>query len=293
MQTFQLHTPGGWYGRLGFSPDGRWLALSGNPFVLLDTTGQERPREFPTGGYQFAFIRNGTAIAFPSNFRSLGTLDLATGAVQQQPVKDGYAWGVASGPDAESVYLNVSASQFSGPTTIRVIGAADLKSRGEFGSVPELFRELSSSADGRWVAARSHQYVWAWHVEGKQFPAQPAIRVTPKVSTFDFALSADVGLLAAVSTRGLEVWNTADGAQVFFSGKHRRAVWSVAFCPARPLIATGDGSGNVFLWDTDGRVLARYDWGLKDGRAVCFAPDGLRCAAADTTRKVVVWDVDV
>jgi hypothetical protein len=39
-------------------------------------------------------------------------------------------------------------------------------------------------------------------------------------------------------------------------------------------------------------VLARFDWGLGEVDAMCFAPDGLRCAAVDRNGKVVVWDVD-
>jgi hypothetical protein len=40
-----------------------------------------------------------------------------------------------------------------------------------------------------------------------------------------------------------------------------------------------------------GRVLAQYDWGIRELHALCFAPDGMRCAAAGTY-KMVVWDVD-
>jgi hypothetical protein len=59
------------------------------------------------------------------------------------------------------------------------------------------------------------------------------------------------------------------------------------------MFATGDTGGQVFLWDHTGRVLTRYDWGLGEVYAMCFAPDGLRCAAIDRAGKVVVWDVDV
>jgi len=38
------------------------------------------------------------------------------------------------------------------------------------------------------------------------------------------------------------------------------------------------------------RVL--YQWNSRSGRAVAFAPDGLRLAVGSSTGRVIVWDVE-
>jgi len=48
----------------------------------------------------------------------------------------------------------------------------------------------------------------------------------------------------------------------------------------------------VFYWDAKGNVTRRFEWGLEKIAVLRFSPDGLRCAAADVTGKVVIWDVD-
>ena len=110
------------------------------------------------------------------------------------------------------------------------------------------------------------------------------------------ALSADGTRLATIGNRGVTLWDLANGAparEVFRSGKHRRGVTAVACNPTKSVLVTGDTAGQVFLWDDTGRVLTRFDWGLGDVYGLTFAPDGLRCAAADAKGKIVVWDVDV
>jgi WD40 repeat protein len=122
-------------------------------------------------------------------------------------------------------------------------------------------------------------------------PNRPAVAISPKPRMAQFALSADGAHLATVDTHGVTLWNANTGRQVWTSGKHRRGVQMVSFCPTRPLLASGDTAGTIFLWDFAGRVLARYDFGLQNVSGLCFAPDGLRCAAAG--REVVLWDIDV
>jgi WD40 repeat protein len=118
------------------------------------------------------------------------------------------------------------------------------------------------------------------------------VEVVPKGELRGFALSPDGARLATASSRGVSLWDAVTGDEAFSSGKHRRKVETVCFSPTQPLLATGDATGNVFLWDFTGRVLTRFEWGLRAVKGLGFAPDGLRCAATDGY-KVVIWDVDV
>jgi WD40 repeat protein len=295
MQTFQLTREAIWYGQMSFSPDGRWLALSGKPFHLLDTTGQEQPAILPLGQFRrgFVYVRGGTAIAYLPDARLLCEYDLTTRQERQCQIEDGYAESIAADPSGETLFLSVSRVRYGDKKVIRVMGARDFKTRGKFGAVSDDLRVLTPSADGQWIGATSYHRVRAWRVGGDKLPARAAICATPKSGARGFALSADGGHLAVVSSSGLEIWDTQTGKRVAFSGKHRRTVTAVACCPTKPVLVTGDGAGQVFLWDHTGRVLTRFDWKLSEVRALCFAPDGLRCAAVDPSGKVVVWDVDV
>ena len=43
---------------------------------------------------------------------------------------------------------------------------------------------------------------------------------------------------------------------------------------------------------TTWEVVRQHEWKIGPLRSVCFAPDGLRCAAGSETGQVVVWDLD-
>src|SRR5262249_35499950 len=124
-------------------------------------------------------------------------------------------------------------------------------------------------------------------------PNSARVQIRPQHSVNAFALNSDGSQLAAAESTALSVWNTLTGEEVFRSGKHRRKVLAVACNPTKPILATGDNAGQIFLWDYAGNVLTRYDWKLGEIYGLTFAPDGLRGAAVDQNGKVVIWDVDV
>jgi WD40 repeat protein len=294
MQTFQLTREAIWYGRMSFSPDGRWLALDGKPFTLLDTTGQEPPAQLPLGGFRrgFVFVRGGSAIAYLPDSRSLHEYELATRQQRQLKLEDGYSNSITADPSGETLFLNFNRYTSRAPHAIRVMSARDFQTRGEFGAVSDNLHSLAPSADGQWLAATSYHRVRAWKIGGAKLPARAALCATPRSGAIDFALSANGQYLAIVSSRGLELWDTRSGYLEMFSGKHRRSVTAVACCPTQPVLVTADNAGQVFLWGHTGCVLNRYDWNLGEVRCLCFPPDGLRCAAVNATGKVVIWDLD-
>lgn len=57
------------------------------------------------------------------------------------------------------------------------------------------------------------------------------------------------------------------------------------------LATTSDTTATI--WDTTTwEPLRNYEWEIGCLRSVCFAPDGLRCAAGSETGQIVVWDLD-
>ena len=75
---------------------------------------------------------------------------------------------------------------------------------------------------------------------------------------------------------------------------------SVAFSYDGRWMATSSNDTATTIWDTNTwEIQQRYEWQIGRLRTVCFASDGLRCAAASEKKsdygedgQVVVWDLD-
>lgn len=282
-----------WPTALTFSPDGRFMVVSAWNHQVLDTNeGRWLDPLAERDHHDVRFVLGGRAIAYLDYVTAVAVADFGTRAVARRyELEQASGRGLVAAPDGRTLYL--LAHLFDAPKGAAVwrFDAETLERRGEFAWQKENPWEMIGSADARRLATgrvvRSNEIrVWA-----TDDPDRPPVTVAPKAPG-RFALSADGGHLATVGSRGVTLWDAATGAEVWSSGKHRRSVTMTAFSPTRPLLATGDNAGTIFLWDFAGRVLVRYDFGLGDVSGLAFAPDGLRCAAAGGS-KLVVWDVDV
>lgn len=290
---------------LSFAPGGRYLLVGSPTRVLFDTLGTEPPVRLtpPTGAFT-AYARlalGGTALVYttPTDDLHLHVWDIATGRVAVRTDAGRGVADLAIGPDGRTVFAaRVTQRGFEHFTDI---GALDVATGAPVATFPERqgrFAYLALSADGRRLAGYGAFSACVWDLTAPNDPGARALVVRAgKLGNHvsGVALSADGTRLATITARGLALWDVTGGTaapELFRSGKHRRRVSAVACRPTGPLIATGDVAGQVFLWDHAGRVLTRYDWGLGEVHALCFAPDGLRCAAADDKGKVVLWDVD-
>jgi WD40 repeat protein len=292
MQTFDIPPDdAGTLPALAFGPDGRFLAVDTRKRGLLLDTAEGR--WLPSMPIRHArFVLGGQALAYIGSGVGLSVMDLTTGEHRSR-VPPTWGQALVAAPDGQSVSL-LSNKDSDGATEIQCYDVTTLACRNTVARHHDDPSAMAGSADGRKLATgdpgAEGKPVRVWDVVAGE--GAEAAAVVPKGKLRGFALSADGSRLGTVSTRGVTLWDAATGAEVFSSGKHRREVKAVCFHSTRPLAATGDGSGNVFLWDFAGRVLTRYDWGLLTVYSLAFAPDGLRCAAANAFR-VVIWDVDV
>jgi WD40 repeat protein len=287
---------------LQFTADGRRLmVVSGWP-TLYDTLGSDPPHVLKPPDGSFAphatLVRGGAALAYVAA-RNVHIWDYTTGGEVVIPDAAPHLSDLAVSPDGTTLYAACCTQDGSHNrcTQLLAFDAATGAPKGTFSPARGSFVWLSMSADGRRLAGRGAYDVCAW---GLTDPSSPDSAVTMKIGGSGkyvgcVALSADGTKLVVLSTRGVQLWDlaTRPPAEIFRSGKHKRRATAAACSPTRPLIATADTAGQVFMWDHTGRVLNRYDWGLGEVVAACFSPDGLRCAAADNTGKLVVWDVDV
>jgi len=296
MQTFQLTAPKGWVGHrvVQFAPDGRYLCVSTDTGNLFDTLSDQPPELLRHCVQGFA---SGGALSVGGESPITGTLvatDLRTKKSINSRQEDCTIADCTVSPDGKLLYVALSLPLFS-PSAheheIRVFAADSLQLRSAFGRGKSPIWRLTLSTNGERLAVLSYDGLKVWNVATKG-PAEVLVLERPPRLVRDLALSNDGSRLATVDTSGLTIWDVTSGEQVVRSGKHRRAVGAIACNPTKPLLATGDNAGRIFLWDYTGRVLTRFDWGLSEISGLCFAPDGLRCAAVDKAGKVVVWDVD-
>ncbi|GHJ41675.1 WD40 repeat domain-containing serine/threonine protein kinase [Streptomyces sp. TS71-3] len=94
----------------------------------------------------------------------------------------------------------------------------------------------------------------------------------------------------------LRLWNVA-GHRPTASLNQRDEVGNefgvrqVAFSPDGKLLAAGDETGKVGLWDVDRQRMIRYFGGIGDVNGVLFSPDGKTIISGDPAGEAYLWDV--
>lgn len=109
------------------------------------------------------------------------------------------------------------------------------------------------------------------------------------VSTLALSPNGRKVVLANRSSKALVV-DLADGTVVHSLGDHEKAVEGVAWSPTGQMLATGDGAGQVWLWDT--RVWLGGPHEFHKGRvwALAFSPDGSHLASGAEDGAVFLMD---
>ncbi len=296
MQYFE--TSGYISGRnLAFSPDGRTLAvLSGlSRFVVLDTlSGGMHEVALPQGTWPFggiAFADRGRAVAFPLSNGPLRLYDPATGEPRPTPEVPGIR-GVLGTPDGNTLYA-VRSDESSGSTEI-LRWSADLSPLPSFGKHKGgWIAAVAVSPRGNWFAAGGGKHARVWNLNGKEPPARATCHLKAGGYVKSVAITADGWMLAAAVRNRVIVWDVKSGKEVARYSNHKRAVNALAMHPERPVLVSGGNEELVFVYDLGSRQKPKaLDWKIGPIGTLAFAPDGLRCAAAGYSGKVVVWDVD-
>ena len=107
------------------------------------------------------------------------------------------------------------------------------------------------------------------------------------------AFSPDGLALASSDTNGeIQIWDAANGQQLFICQGHNSWVWNVAFAPNAPILASCGQDHTVKLWNTNnGECFRTLNGHTNIVTAIAFSPDGQLIASSSTDRTVKIWNL--
>lgn len=122
------------------------------------------------------------------------------------------------------------------------------------------------------------------------------VRVLGDVHALSVA-GAPTGSLFAASLEDNSVWliDANTGATVRKLVGHPQPVYGLAFNRARTLIATGDESARIYLWNVSNgqkvREFTRTGGHLRGIQSISFSPDGKQLVTTGRDDFIIIWDV--
>lgn len=297
--------------RLAFSPDGRYLAGGGGQaFHLWDLAAGPNPRwslkksDLALG---FAFASDGSNL-FGGGYGEFARYDLRTGTSEPDAVLSAFdpTWfspcgrfGLAVNPNRDRGILHVCCARIE-PDRCTELWRKDIIYNPNTGFVG--YRVLLFSADGARLVRvagsgpRNKQNLTTTSVETFDVTTGNAVATWVGESPY-YAASGAVspkGAVALINGRALHVIDaTARGdAPAKHVNPSPKPLEMVAFTADGSRLASVGRDTAATVWDaTTWEVRKRYEWGIGPLRSVCFARDGLRCAAGGD-KQIVVWDLD-
>lgn len=313
-----------------FGPDSRVLATAGDGGLVLWETATGRPLGRPLTGdrmLRVAFSPDGRTLASAGD-DGLLLWDAGTGLQQGEPLIREHVFGIAFSPDGRTlasvgeggvVLWDVPTRRPVGERLTTVTGASVAFSPD--GRMLAATLSLERVSEGRLAKGA----VLLWDTGTHRLLAQ-----LPTPSPFSVAFSPDGRTVAWAGEGGIALWDvrtgqplrlpedpfTKDVARVSFSPDGRALVlggdilvlWDIearaplgerlsdapgvvmASSPDGQILASGDKTAGLALWDTRNRKLLTT---LLPGRSVSgvtFSPDG-RMLAAVSQGELVLWDL--
>ncbi|HEV3263684.1 MAG TPA: hypothetical protein VG013_43010, partial [Gemmataceae bacterium] len=251
--------PGKYEGRhIAYSPDGRWLAVAGDPAGLWDARTGLLIRQFGAA-YRVAFSPDGKTLATGGEDSRLQIWDVGT----KQLIRT----------------LGVKPHEPDMPRN--TVGALSFSPDGKLLAAGFGWRQ--------WFVNEDHEQwarIWDW-TSGREIA-----RLPHKNTVAGLAFSPDGHLLATAShDRGVRLWSVASWRQTrHWNGPD--TFDSVAFAPGGGILAAGGGDGLIRLWKVDsGAALPPLNGHSNHVMDLAFAPDGKTLASASWDRTLKLWDV--
>jgi WD40 repeat protein len=285
---------------VAFSADGATLAAGTyDGRVTLWDVATHRSRGELTGGHEARVNEivyrpgSSTALASVSDDGTLVLWDTSQKSRLTVPLEGARAWvrGVAFTAGGGELAM----AKANGTVEIWDVSRRERRHRFETGQ--DLFPAVSSSADGRLLAASGFgRTVQLWNPAAGQPVREPFAGHAGSVTTV--ALSADGSRLASGDENGtVLVWDVRSGRRLGpprGEASHEGGVTSVAFSGDGRVVASAGKDGSVQLWDAERGARVGQPIGEHRGEVtgVAFSPDQPLLASAGADRRVVLWDTE-
>jgi WD40 repeat protein len=116
----------------------------------------------------------------------------------------------------------------------------------------------------------------------------------PTQRTGSMVFGRDDGILVCLQGSALSVWSASEGREVTRCVAGTRDLTGLSITPDGRFLATVDRDKIVRIWDSaTWQERMALDWEIGKLQTIAFAPDGMRAAAAGSSGKIVIWDVDL
>jgi WD40 repeat protein len=251
-----------------------------NPVVLLGR--EEWACRMSSGPVQMATISaGGTYLAVAAGMGKVFLVHRKTGEEQCVQGHKGLVRSVCFSID-DSIVYSAGKDQI-----IRAWSVPDLELVEEFVGHDKQINAISVSPNGAWLASVADDgSVRLWSLDGKE--SRRLVGHPTWVS--DVAWLSDTELISSAADGVMSLW-TVEGHGMKPLYGHVHPVLSVAACPKNRIIASGDRSGLIRLWDGDtGQTIESLNGHNGPVSDLAFDSMGHFLMSASGDRSVVLWD---
>ncbi len=268
-----------------WSPDGKWLVVSGNKIHFLNAANFVEIRNAPEHFSGLAISPDSRILA-ALGYNNVTLFDLSNGAelrtLAETSTSSGAAYSgfLAFSPDSATLAVIVG----------DVVKLYDVGSGGETGTLTATgSMTIAISPDGRRLYAAG----WGTEITVWDIASRTKLRSFGEKSrgADRIALSFDGNLLASAGPyQSTILWDAATGRQLRTFSGHTDSITAMAFSPGGTLLFTAARDVTIKVWDiAAGTALANLVGHTRAPESIAVSPDGATLASAANGDGVFLW----